>query len=386
LDYWVLQRLHALGYAQPLLGFLNGLDHVVQAPGLSVANALRLRSDHHTSTLAWGVSAGVNLPVYWTLGWLAAIAWQRTSRPWSNTNPSSAIVPTTITRRRFLTTGVTLAGGTAVAGFAYAWLAEPRWFTVTRQYLFIRGLPAALDGLRAVQLTDIHHGPWLSLKYVRQVVEASNALKPDLVFLTGDYVHRSKAYIRPVIEELARLQAKIATVAVLGNHDWWEDAALTRQVFQEAAIPLLDNAHVVLTPERRLVSEARTGLALCGIGDLWYGAPNYHRALGSLPASLPRLLLSHNPDAAEERKLVRSGLRVDWMICGHTHGGQIYLPGLGTPIIPSAYGQKYAQGVVQGPMCPVFISRGIGVSMLPLRFGVSPEIAVLELRPADTPP
>lgn len=108
--------------------------------------------------------------------------------------------------------------------------------------------------------------------------------------------------------------------------------------------------------------------------------PNYHQALGELPKSMPRLLLSHNPDVAEERKLVRSGLRVDWLISGHTHGGQIYLPGLGTPIIPSHYGQKYAQGIVQGPICPVFISRGIGLSMLPLRFGVAPEIAVLELR------
>jgi uncharacterized protein len=249
--------------------------------------------------------------------------------------------------------------------------------------LDIPDLPAALDGVRAVQLTDIHHGPWLSLAYVRQVVEAANALEPDLVLLTGDYVHRSKAYIRPVIEELARLRPRIATVAVLGNHDWWEDAVLTRRMFQEVAIPLLDNTRQVLTPDRRLVPEARAGLALCGVDDLWWGQPNYQQALGALPPTLPRLLLSHNPDVAEERKLTRSRLRVDFMICGHTHGGQICLPGLGTPITSSLYGQKYAQGIVQGPVCPVFISRGIGVSMLPLRFGVAPEIAVLELRTAN---
>jgi predicted MPP superfamily phosphohydrolase len=277
---------------------------------------------------------------------------------------------------------VKLASCGAAAGFGYAWLAEPRWFSVTHRVLTIPGLPAALDGLRAVQLTDIHHGPWLSLAYVRQVVEASNALEPDLIFLTGDYVHRSKAYIRPVVEELARLQPKIATLAVLGNHDWWEDAALTRRMFQEAAIPMLDNTRLVLTPERELAPNARSGLALSGVDDLWWGRPNYHQALGGLPPTMPRLLLSHNPDVAEERGLTQNGLRVDFMICGHTHGGQICVPGWGTPMTPSLYGQKYAQGIVQGPVCPVFISRGIGVSMLPLRFGVAPEIAILELRTA----
>jgi predicted MPP superfamily phosphohydrolase len=95
---------------------------------------------------------------------------------------------------------------------------------------------------------------------------------------------------------------------------------------------------------------------------------------------MPRLLLSHNPDVAEEKAFVGSGLRVDLMVSGHTHGGQIYIPGLGAPFVPSRYGQKYAQGLVQGPTCPVFVCRGLGLSTLPLRVGVPPEIAVLELR------
>src|SRR5262249_36107043 len=99
-------------------------------------------------------------------------------------------------------------------------------------------------------------------------------------------------------------------------------------------------------------------------------------------------LLSHNPDVAEEPGLVRGGRRVDLMLSGHTHGGQIRLPFLGTPVVPSRYGQKYAQGLIAGPVCPVFVSRGIGVALLPLRLGVTPEIAVLEFRVAvaDTPP
>jgi uncharacterized protein len=183
-----------------------------------------------------------------------------------------------------------------------------------------------------------------------------------------------------VIAELARLCPKIATVAVLGNHDWWEDAALTRQQLGNVGIALIDNAHRVVTPDRKLVGRAREGLGICGVGDLWEDKPDYHRALGTLPEPMPRLLLSHNPDVAEEPEFVGSRLRVDLMLSGHTHGGQIRLPMLGTPIVPSRYGQKYAQGWVEGPVCPVFVSRGIGVSMLPVRIGVTPEIAVLELK------
>jgi predicted MPP superfamily phosphohydrolase len=232
-------------------------------------------------------------------------------------------------------------------------------------------------------LTDIHHGPWLSRAYVRDIVSASNELAPDLVCLTGDYVHHSSAYIEPLVEELARLRPKIGVVAVLGNHDWWEDGPWIQRGLSEAGVALLDNSRRVLTPQRQLVTAAAEGLALCGVGDLWEDRQDYSSALDGLPAGMPRLLLSHNPDVAEEPGLTSGGWRVDLMLSGHTHGGQIWLPGLGTPLTNSRYGQRYAAGLVQGPVCPVFIGRGIGVSGLPIRLGAPPEIAVLELRTAD---
>ena len=136
----------------------------------------------------------------------------------------------------------------------------------------------------------------------------------------------------------------------------------------------------MLTPERRLVPAADAGLAVAGVGDLWEDRQDYQRALGGLPGSMPRLLLSHNPDLAEQAEFIRSGLRVDLMLSGHTHGGQVRLPGLGAPISSSRFGQKYSQGLVEGPVCRVFVCRGIGVSAFPLRLGVPPEIAVLELQ------
>src|SRR5262249_33608218 len=147
----------------------------------------------------------------------------------------------------------------------------------------IRGLPRELDGLRLVQLTDIHHGPWLSRAYVRETVRVANELDADLLCLTGDYVHHSAVYIRPVAAELKKLRARIAIVAVLGNHDWWEDPGLMQQELVAGGAVLLDNDRRVLTPDRRLVAEAGEGLALCGVGDLWQDRQDYTAALGGLP-------------------------------------------------------------------------------------------------------
>jgi predicted MPP superfamily phosphohydrolase len=283
-------------------------------------------------------------------------------------------------RRRFLSAAASVAATAAGVGFGYALAVEPRWFGITRRTLPIRDLPPELDGLRLVQLTDIHHGPWLSLDYVRQVVDAANDLEPDLVLLTGDYVAESSRYIPPVMDELARLRPKIGCVAVRGNHDWSEGGPLTQRELARIGVPLLDNTRLVLTPERRLSGDSPVGLALCGVGDLWKDSQDYRAALGGLPDDMPRLLLSHNPDVAEEPAFRSCGLRVDLMVSGHTHGGQVAIPFMGTPVVPSKYGQKYASGMVQGPTCPVFVCRGIGLSVMPVRMGVSPEIAVLELR------
>ncbi len=370
---FVLKPLHARGYAQSVLGYLNGLDHVFQSAAYRVTGYLGLRPQYHTTTVAWVVGVALSAGMFFLLGMVVAFLWRWTRRTSTPENLSS--------RRRFLRASLVIAGAGAATGLGYALLGEPRRPEVTHRTIRLKGLHPNLAGLRLVQLTDIHHGPWLSLPYVQEVVRLTNALSPDVVLLTGDYVHQSMAYVQPVVQELARLRPGIATLAVLGNHDWWENVALTRREFAEARIPLLDNSRRVLRPDRRLVAEGKEGLAVCGIGDLWTDHQDYDRALGSLPESMPRILMSHNPDVAEEPRFIHSGLRVDLMLSGHTHGGQIRLPFLGTPGIPSRYGQKYAQGLVQGPVCPVFVSRGIGVSMLPLRIGVAPEIAILEIQP-----
>jgi predicted MPP superfamily phosphohydrolase len=370
----LLMPLHASGVGQPVTGYLNGLGWLLHLPGATTAGVLRVTDSPYTLS-TWLVGLALDVPFYFLVGVLARSLWLLL-RPRVEPPP---VVPAA-SRRRFLKAGLRLAGGGAVAGLGYAMAAEPRWYSVTRRDIPIRGLPPALDGLRLVQLTDIHHGPWLTLGYVREVIAACNALQPDLVLLTGDYILQSSAYVRPVTEELARLRPAIGTLAVLGNHDWGEGGAVVQGAFADAGLPLIDNARKVLTPDRQLVDGASEGLAICGVDDLWRGKPSPRRALGGLPPKMPRLLLSHNPDVAEGPDIARCNLRVDLMICGHTHGGQVYVPGFGTPFVPSRFGQKYAQGLVQGPGCPVFICRGIGMATVPLRVGVPPEIAVLELR------
>jgi predicted MPP superfamily phosphohydrolase len=374
LAHWVLRPLHARGLGQGVTGFLDGLEYLLQQPGRVAAAAVGLRSFHHITAAVWVFSFAINLIFYFALGFLLRFMIRGKQ---TRGRPAGSVC---LRRRRFLRRGLGVAGGAGSLGFGYSLAVEPRWVEVTHHVFDLRGLPPPLIGLRAAQLTDIHHGPWLSQAYVRRVIDLVNDVAPDLVFLTGDYVHQSSRYIPAVVRELARLRPRVGTLAVLGNHEWLEDVALTRRELAGAGLLLIDNDRVILTPDRKLGRAGTAGLCIAGVGDLWEDTPDYQQALGGIPETMPRLLLSHNPDVAEEPALEASGLRVDLMVSGHTHGGQIRIPGLGTPILPSRYGQKYAQGVVEGPVCPVYVCRGIGMSVLPLRIGVRPELAVLEFR------
>jgi len=378
----VLRPWHAAGWGQSVLEPFICAASILEAPGRLTLLGLHVPCRGPSLVLA----VPVNALTYFAFGIVARGVWRwlagRRGRAAGGASPSEATAAADQrrARRQFLAAGVkTLVGGT-VAGAGYAAVLAPQTPEVTHRTIRLRGLPRGLDGLRAVQVTDVHHGPWLARDRVRRVVDQVNELRPDLVLLTGDYVDQSPEYIAPVADELARLRPLIGMVAVLGNHDWYEGAEQCRREFARLGIPLIDNGRLVLTPERRLVKDAADGLALCGVGDFQEGRQDYVAALGGLPEGMPRVLLAHNPDIAEEPGLVKGGLRVDLMVSGHTHGGQICLPLVGAPITMSRYGQKYRQGLVEGPVCPVFICRGIGVTGLPVRVGVKPEVAVLEFR------
>jgi predicted MPP superfamily phosphohydrolase len=294
--------------------------------------------------------------------------------------PSKGPAGPSVSRRELLVSGGRIFAAAGSAAGSWSFFAEARWWQVTHRKFPVHGLSPGLHGLRIVQLTDIHHGAWMSLAWVKQIVDATNALAPDIVALTGDYVYHGPQYVRPVSKALAFLRPRIGVVGVLGNHDWYDNRGLTQWAFAREGIPLIDNKRLFVTPNQYLMSHAREGLCIAGVGDLWEDKCLYDEALGGVHGGMPRILLSHNPDVAEQAPFLESGHRVDLMLSGHTHGGQIRLPGIGAPVTNSAYGQKYAQGLVQGPVCPVFVSRGLGMTVMPLRLGVRPEIAVIELQ------
>lgn len=258
----------------------------------------------------------------------------------------------------------------------------PRRVLISRFEVPVRDLPRELDHLRIVQLSDIHHGPWLPLEVVQSIVEHTNKLHPDLVALTGDYVVNSPRYIEPVAGALAHLTPRIGVLGVLGNHDWWEGVEEVRSAFDNVGIPLIDNQRRFITPDRELVEHATSGLCIAGVGDAWEDHVDFSRALGGVPEHMPRLVLSHNPDCAEDMFLLRDSHRIDLMLAGHTHGGQVCFPRKKTPVLPAMRKHKYAKGLVMGPTCPVFVSRGIGTAGVPVRVGAPPEIAVFTLRTA----
>jgi predicted MPP superfamily phosphohydrolase len=257
----------------------------------------------------------------------------------------------------------------ALVTLLYAYVVEPRWLIVREIEITDSDIPPSFDGKRIAFLTDIHHGPYFSLQRVTNVVTRTNALHPDLILLGGDYSYRSAQYIVPCLAELARLNAPLGKFGVLGNHDHWYDAELTRQSMQAAGIVVLDNhAEWIVLGEDRI----RIG----GVGDLWEDSQDLLATTKAVKDEDFVILLSHNPDYVEEIHATS----VDLVLSGHTHGGQLTLFGLWAPLLPSRFGQKYRSGIVHTPFTTAIISNGIGTITPPLRLFARPEIILIHLR------
>jgi hypothetical protein len=270
---------------------------------------------------------------------------------------------------------------------AYAFLIEPRWVQVTRVDVWLSHLPAALDGVTIAHLSDLHVGPYIGAPDIRRAAQAVNRLSPDLIVVTGDFVSRSARHRVSCTQELATLKSRYGVYAVLGNHDVWLDA-------DEAANALTQCGIGVLRDESRSLAMGDARLWLVGVEDVGLTADfegsccdwlrtmwpakvaRVEALLRSIPEDETRILLVHNPDLNE----MLGGEKIDLALSGHTHGGQVRLPLLGSLYIPSCFGRKYEAGLVQGPASPVYVNRGLGVITPPARFGCRPEITLLRLR------
>lgn len=286
-----------------------------------------------------------------------------------------------VTRRAVLRS--LLGGGGALALGGGAGVAQGYRFGVTRH---ARALPGLRSPLRAAFLTDLHHGLFIGDGSVAAWVDAANDLRADVVLLGGDLLDARLDEMPPgLLRQLARLRAPLGTFSVWGNHDYGSfgryasrhygpvraDWAARRERF---AGQLAGAGVTVLRDEGRPL---RDDLWVGGTDDLWFGQPDVTAALAGAGVRAT-LLVTHNPDL-----LPALPRPVGLVLCGHTHGGQVRLPVVGALQVPSAFGQRYAMGWVTGAHdTPAYVSRGLGLSGLPVRNLCEPEIALFQLSPA----
>ena len=226
-----------------------------------------------------------------------------------------------------------------------------------------------LAGLRIAVISDLHAGArFIDEDKIAKVVALTNSAHPDLILLAGDYTG-GDGDIAPetIAQRLKPLAAPLGVYAVLGNHDFWDDAPRIAAALSAAGIAVLDNrSHVIATP--------RGAFTLVGIGDTYSHNADPDKALAGVGAGA--LCFTHSPDVFP--RLPATCLLT---IAGHTHGGQVLLPLLGRPAVAyiSIYGQRYAIGLIRENGRTLFVSSGIGTSGLAVRFGVPPEVSLLEI-------
>lgn len=273
-----------------------------------------------------------------------------------------------ISRRKLIRRGLGL-GALVLAGDAFG--VEPEWLEVERVDVPIKGLGAALDGYRIALFSDIHWPRHIQRGYLDRVIRLANDFDPDLVAIPGDLVDRKGIDQVPDLSGLFDgLRAKDGVFGSLGNHDHYFDVSkLREEITMNTPIDLLDNEH-------RMVRRGDDALAIGGVGDLWYGVVDPVRAFKGVPAEVPRVLLSHNPDVAEDHLWPT---RIDLQLSGHTHGGEVRLPFGPAPHLPSKYGQKFRSGLVEGRSHRVYVTRGL-CSFRRVRLFCRPEVTHLTLR------
>lgn len=240
---------------------------------------------------------------------------------------------------------------------------------VTDQRIWLNGLPEAFRGFRILQLSDIHHSRFFPLDRVARMIELSNSLQPDLVALTGDFVTYSRASIEPIAEMLGALEARAGVVAVLGNHDFRVGAATIERALSRRGIEVLRNRHILLRKDGEV-------LPVAGVDDYRYGA-DPELALRGIPQGAPTVLLAHNPRLLETLACHGVGL----VLSGHTHGGQVNLPLLGTIYGRSPERLRFKIGWDRMGDTQIYVSRGIGTIVLPWRLRCPAEMPWLELLP-----
>ncbi len=279
------------------------------------------------------------------------------------------------TRRAFITGSAAVAAGLLL----YSGEIARHEIDVAQSTILIANLPAGFHGLRIAQLSDIHLDEYTEPYFLEDVVKRVNALAPDIVLLTGDFVTRGSLTFVAANHAVSRCAGILQTLAcrerygVLGNHDVTVGAALVTSALQSHGVPVLNN---------RFVKLVRGGdpLFIGGTADPGTDLPDLDLAIPPRPDG-PVILMAHAPDYADVVAAHPRGPDVSFMLSGHSHGGQIRLPIVGPLVLPPM-GRKYVEGSYRLGRMQLYVNRGIGTVGLPLRLNCPPEISLFTLQAA----
>jgi predicted MPP superfamily phosphohydrolase len=254
----------------------------------------------------------------------------------------------------------------------WGFLIEPGRLVIREETIQIDNWPPALDGLRIAVLSDIHVDNWfITEKKLRTIVERTNQRQPELIVILGDYIAgggRTEARVEPevFVAVLKDFRAPLGVYSVLGNHDWWYNGVKVRKALEQSGIKVLEN-------ESAKVDARGASFWLVGLADLWTRPQRIADTVATVPEGQPLIALTHNPDIFPDLPQ-----RVPLLLAGHTHGGQVRFPIIGPVVESSRYG--WVHGHVFADNHHLFVTTGIGTSIIPVRFGLPPEIVILTLK------
>ncbi len=239
----------------------------------------------------------------------------------------------------------------------------------------VPGLPPELDGLRVVQLSDIHRSIMVPDSLIEQAVGKANSTHADIALLTGDLVSRGRHNAEPCAKMLSKLDTRLGIYAVLGNHDQWTNAKAVTTALSSRGIEVLRNKHCEPAKGLYLV-----GTDFVGVSGLKPGHPYVRKAFKRVPEDVCYLMVSHTPRAVICFKGKR-GL----LITGHTHGGQVQIPHIRRNRLPGLMGWKYIQGWYREGDILMYVNRGVGMVNPAVRFRCPPEVTLYVLHPEGGP-
>jgi predicted MPP superfamily phosphohydrolase len=271
-------------------------------------------------------------------------------------------------RRSFLKKCFTVGLAGTLAAPAYSHFYERKWIEIKQVPLSFAQLPNAFHGLRLLHFTDVHLGYYFDEYDLKELIDTINDLSPDLICFTGDFVESKVDILERSISLLKELKAPFGKFAVLGNHDYWENADGVADAIMAADFTLLRNDSV-------RVERGNDHIVVAGIDDVLYGEPDLDITVSNIQTDDFIILLAHEPDFAD----IASQYPIQLQLSGHSHGGQIRFPMLGAVVTPP-YGQKYPDRLYQVEQLKLYTSRGVGTTGVPFRMLCRPELTLIELR------